>query len=64
MFLKLWYTAIALAHLGLSQFQASLEACEQAMNVSIATEDRLLELQVCVVLGTLFTLLRLFHWLA
>ncbi|KAI6242698.1 RING-type domain-containing protein [Aphelenchoides fujianensis] len=48
------------AHLamGFSQFQASLEAFEKAMGIASQTGDKLLELQVCVGLGALFTLLR------
>lgn len=49
---------IALAHLGMSQFQQCLESFESAMNVANETSDRLLELQICVGLGSLFTLLR------
>lgn len=55
-FIKL---GIALAQLGLSQFQASLEEFEKAMGVANETGDKLLELQICVGLGSLFTLLRL-----
>ncbi|CAD5210153.1 unnamed protein product [Bursaphelenchus okinawaensis] len=50
--------AVALAQMGLSQFQSSLEAFEKAMTVASQTGDKLLELQVCVGLGALFTLLR------
>ncbi|VDN32432.1 unnamed protein product [Cylicostephanus goldi] len=50
--------AIACAHLGFSQFQNCLEAFEQAMNVANETGDKLLELQICVGLGSLFMLLR------
>ncbi|KIH55259.1 hypothetical protein ANCDUO_14587, partial [Ancylostoma duodenale] len=52
------FSAIACAHLGFSQFQNCLEAFEQAMNVANETGDKLLELQICVGLGSLFTLLR------
>nr|CDJ82423.1 unnamed protein product [Haemonchus contortus] len=52
------HLAIACAHLGFSQFQNCLEAFEQAMNVANETGDKLLELQICVGLGSLFTLLR------
>ncbi|CAD6192470.1 unnamed protein product [Caenorhabditis auriculariae] len=52
------HLTIALAYLGMSQFQASLESFEQSMNVANETSDRLLELQICVGLGSLFTLLR------
>uniref|UniRef100_A0A1I7ZRA3 RING-type domain-containing protein n=1 Tax=Steinernema glaseri TaxID=37863 RepID=A0A1I7ZRA3_9BILA len=50
--------AIALAKMGCSQFQGSLEAFELAMHVVNETGDKLLELQICVGLGALFTLLR------
>ncbi|KAI6172142.1 RING-type domain-containing protein [Aphelenchoides besseyi] len=50
--------AIAFAQMGFSQFQASLEAFEKAMGIASQTGDKLLELQVCVGLGALFTLLR------
>lgn len=49
---------IALSQMGFSQFQASLDAFEKAMCVANNTNDKLLELQVCVGLGALFTLLR------
>lgn len=49
---------MALSQLGLSQFQASLEAFEKSMNIANSTSDKLLELQVCVGLGMLFTCLR------
>uniref|UniRef100_A0A8R1DWQ8 RING-type domain-containing protein n=1 Tax=Caenorhabditis japonica TaxID=281687 RepID=A0A8R1DWQ8_CAEJA len=52
------HLTIALAHLGMSQFQQCLESFESAMNVANETSDRLLELQICVGLGALFTLLR------
>uniref|UniRef100_A0A914YPD4 Rapsyn myristoylation/linker region N-terminal domain-containing protein n=1 Tax=Panagrolaimus superbus TaxID=310955 RepID=A0A914YPD4_9BILA len=52
------HLAIALAQMGFSQFQTSLEAFEKAMNVANETGDKLLELQICVGLGALFTLLR------
>ncbi|CAJ0948805.1 unnamed protein product, partial [Mesorhabditis belari] len=52
------HLALAMAHLGFSQFQQSLESFEEAMNVANSTSDRLLELQICVGLGSLFTLLR------
>ncbi|UMM16924.1 hypothetical protein L5515_013730 [Caenorhabditis briggsae] len=52
------HLTIALAHLGMSQFQQCLESFESAMNVANETSDRLLELQICVGLGSLFTLLR------
>ncbi|VDK31048.1 unnamed protein product [Gongylonema pulchrum] len=52
------HLVIALAQLGFSQFQASLEAFGKAMCVANRTADKLLELQVCVGLGALFTLLR------
>ncbi|CAI5442209.1 unnamed protein product [Caenorhabditis angaria] len=52
------HLTIALAHLGMSQFQQCLECFESAMNVANETSDRLLELQICVGLGSLFTLLR------
>lgn len=45
--------------MGFSQFQASLESFEKAMTVANDTSDKLLELQICVGLGALFTLLRL-----
>ena len=44
--------------MGFSQFQTSLEAFERAMNIANETGDKLLELQSCVGLGALFTLLR------
>ena len=50
--------AMAMAHLGFSQFQNSLEEFEASMNIANETGDRLLELQICVGLGSLFTLLR------
>ncbi|PAV87999.1 hypothetical protein WR25_20262 isoform D [Diploscapter pachys] len=49
---------MAMAHLGFSQFQNSLEEFEASMNIANETGDRLLELQICVGLGSLFTLLR------
>uniref|UniRef100_A0A0R3RK02 Rapsyn_N domain-containing protein n=1 Tax=Elaeophora elaphi TaxID=1147741 RepID=A0A0R3RK02_9BILA len=49
---------VALSQLGFSQFQASLEAFEKAMCVANQYSDKLLELQVCIGLGVLFTLLR------
>uniref|UniRef100_A0A0N5ATC2 RING-type domain-containing protein n=1 Tax=Syphacia muris TaxID=451379 RepID=A0A0N5ATC2_9BILA len=52
------HLSMALSQLGLSQFQASLEAFEKAMNIANSTSDKLLELQVCVGLGMLFTFLR------
>ncbi|CAI4229685.1 unnamed protein product [Auanema sp. JU1783] len=52
------HLAIAMAHLGLSQFQNALESFESSMNVANETSDKLLELQICVGLGSLFTLLR------
>ncbi|GMR39669.1 hypothetical protein PMAYCL1PPCAC_09864, partial [Pristionchus mayeri] len=52
------HLSLAMAHLGLSQFQQSLECFEAAMNVANTSDDRLLELQICVGLGVLFTLLR------
>uniref|UniRef100_A0A914UN04 RING-type domain-containing protein n=1 Tax=Plectus sambesii TaxID=2011161 RepID=A0A914UN04_9BILA len=52
------HLVIALAQLGFSQFQPSLEAFEQAMQVANKTGDKLLELQICVGLGALFTLLK------
>lgn len=52
------HLSLAMAHLGLSQFQQSLESFEAAMNVANTSDDRLLELQICVGLGVLFTLLR------
>uniref|UniRef100_A0A1I8EAK9 Uncharacterized protein n=1 Tax=Wuchereria bancrofti TaxID=6293 RepID=A0A1I8EAK9_WUCBA len=52
------HLVVALSQLGFSQFQASLEAFEKAMCVANQYSDRLLELQVCVGLGVLFTLLR------
>uniref|UniRef100_F1KZS1 43 kDa receptor-associated protein of the synapse n=1 Tax=Ascaris suum TaxID=6253 RepID=F1KZS1_ASCSU len=52
------HLAIALSQMGFSQFQASLEAFEKAMCVANQTADKLLELQICVGLGALFTLLR------
>jgi tetratricopeptide (TPR) repeat protein len=52
------HLAVALAQMGFSQFQASLEAFERSMGIASQTGDKLLELQVCVGLGALFTLLR------
>uniref|UniRef100_A0A915EAC4 Rapsyn myristoylation/linker region N-terminal domain-containing protein n=1 Tax=Ditylenchus dipsaci TaxID=166011 RepID=A0A915EAC4_9BILA len=52
------HLSIALAQLGFSQFQSSLEEFEHAMNTANGTGDKLLELQVCVGLGSLFTLLK------
>ncbi|KAH7720893.1 rapsyn protein 1 [Aphelenchoides avenae] len=52
------HLAIAMAQMGFSQFQTSLEAFGRAMDVANETGDKLLELQVCVGLGSLFTLLR------
>ncbi|MFH4980442.1 hypothetical protein AB6A40_007151 [Gnathostoma spinigerum] len=52
------HLVIALAQMDFSRFQASLEAFEKAMCVANQTSDRLLELQICVGLGALFTLLR------
>uniref|UniRef100_A0A915Q4Y5 RING-type domain-containing protein n=1 Tax=Setaria digitata TaxID=48799 RepID=A0A915Q4Y5_9BILA len=52
------YLVVALSQLGFSQFQASLEAFEKAMRIANRSSDKLLELQVCVGLGVLFTLLR------
>ncbi len=51
-------SVIAMAELGFSHFQPSLEAFERAMAVASSTGDKLLELQVCVGLGALFTLLK------
>lgn len=51
---------VALSQLGFSHFQAALEAFEKAMCIANQTSDKLLELQVCVGLGALFTLLRFF----
>ncbi|VDK19506.1 unnamed protein product [Anisakis simplex] len=53
------HLAIALSQMGFSQFQSSLEAFEKAMTIANQTSDKLLELQICVGLGALFTLLRL-----
>ncbi|VBB28843.1 unnamed protein product [Acanthocheilonema viteae] len=52
------HLVVALSRLGFSQFQASLEAFEKAMRVANQYSDKLLELQVSVGLGVLFTLLR------
>ncbi|KAI1727032.1 tetratricopeptide repeat domain-containing protein [Ditylenchus destructor] len=52
------HLAIAMAQLGFSQLQSSLESFEKAMSIANTTGDKLLELQVCVGLGALFTLLR------
>ncbi|CAG9532182.1 unnamed protein product [Cercopithifilaria johnstoni] len=52
------HLVVALSQLGFSQFQASLEAFEKAMCVANQCSDKLLELQVCIGLGILFTLLR------
>lgn len=52
------HLTIALAHMGMSHFQESLKSFEQSMNVANSTSDKLLELQICVGLGSLFILLR------
>ncbi|VDM98684.1 unnamed protein product [Thelazia callipaeda] len=52
------HLVVALSQLGFSQFQASLEAFEKAMSIANQSSDKLLELQICVGLGALFTLLR------
>jgi hypothetical protein len=52
------FLVIALSQLGLSQFQGSLRSFERAMAISNRTKDKLLELQVCIGLSLLFTLLR------
>ncbi|VDM93952.1 unnamed protein product [Onchocerca ochengi] len=52
------HLVVALSQLGFSQFQASLEAFEKAMCIANQCSDKLLELQVYIGLGVLFTLLR------
>lgn len=52
------YLCMGSAYLGFSNFQKSLEHLELGMQVANFTQDRLLELQVCVGLGALFTQLR------
>jgi tetratricopeptide (TPR) repeat protein len=50
---------IALSQMGLSNFQQSLQQFEMAMKIAIETADKLLELQISLGLGHLFTLMRL-----
>uniref|UniRef100_A0A0N4Z3Z2 RING-type domain-containing protein n=1 Tax=Parastrongyloides trichosuri TaxID=131310 RepID=A0A0N4Z3Z2_PARTI len=52
------YLSIATAYINSSQFQLALSAFEQAMNIANQTGDKLLELQVCIGLGALFTILK------
>ncbi|KAM3718543.1 hypothetical protein ACO02O_10502 [Dirofilaria immitis] len=52
------HLVVALSQLGFSQFQASLEEFEKAMCIANQYSDKLLELQICIGLGALFTLLR------
>lgn len=52
-------SVIALAQMGLSNFQQSLQQFEKAMKIAIETGDKLLELQISLGLGNLFTLMRL-----
>uniref|UniRef100_A0AC35TLJ4 RING-type domain-containing protein n=1 Tax=Rhabditophanes sp. KR3021 TaxID=114890 RepID=A0AC35TLJ4_9BILA len=50
--------SIAISYISSSQFQSALNSFEQAMNVANQTCDKLLELQVCIGLGSLFTILK------
>lgn len=52
------HLVIALAQMGLSNFQHSLQQFEKAMKIAIETGDKLLELQISLGLGNLFTLMR------
>lgn len=52
------YLCMGSAYLGFSNFQKALEHLELGMQVANFTQDRLLELQVCVGLGALFTQLK------
>ncbi|CEF59289.1 43 kDa receptor-associated protein of the synapse [Strongyloides ratti] len=52
------YLSIATSYINSSQFQLALSSFEQAMNIANQTGDKLLELQVCIGLGSLFTILR------
>ena len=58
-FIFLFLLVIALAQMGLSNFQQSLQQFEKAMKIAIETGDKLLELQISLGLGNLFTLMRL-----
>uniref|UniRef100_A0A183CLG6 RING-type domain-containing protein n=1 Tax=Globodera pallida TaxID=36090 RepID=A0A183CLG6_GLOPA len=49
---------MALAHMGMSNFQSSLQQFEKAMKIANANADKLLELQLSLGLGNLFTLMR------
>lgn len=53
---------IALSQMGLSNFQQSLQQFEMAMKIAIETADKLLELQISLGLGHLFTLMRFSFW--
>uniref|UniRef100_A0A914GQP5 RING-type domain-containing protein n=1 Tax=Globodera rostochiensis TaxID=31243 RepID=A0A914GQP5_GLORO len=52
------HLVMALAHMGLSNFQSSLQQFEKAMKIANANADKLLELQLSLGLGNLFTLMR------
>ncbi|KAL3118561.1 hypothetical protein niasHT_005776 [Heterodera trifolii] len=52
------HLVLALAHMGLSNFQSSLQQFEKAMKIANANADKLLELQLSLGLGNLFTLIR------
>jgi len=47
-----------MARMGISGLQQSLEHFELSMKIAIETGDKLLELQISLGLGALFTLLR------
>jgi len=49
---------IANAQMGLSNLQQSLHQFEKAMKISIETGDKLLELQISLGLGNLFTIMK------
>ncbi|KAI3418752.1 hypothetical protein GPALN_007856 [Globodera pallida] len=52
------HLVMALAHMGMSNFQSSLQQFEKAMKIANANADKLLELQLSLGLGNLFTLMR------
>nr|CAD2174238.1 unnamed protein product [Meloidogyne enterolobii] len=52
------HLVIAMARMGISGLQQSLEHFELSMKIAIETGDKLLELQISLGLGALFTLLR------
>lgn len=52
------YLCMGSAFLGFSNFPRALENFEMAMQIANSTQDRLLELQICVGLGALFSQLK------